>query len=412
MSELHSAPAVTALFPRYVSRFSCVGAACEDNCCTGWTVSIDKKTFHAYRQVKTGALGNALSENVQRLKNQGSNGIYGHVRLHAETKECSFLENRLCAVQKNLGESYLSDTCFSYPRTTRRFAGQHEMALTLSCPEAARHALLAEDAFDFVEGPVPVRNGAMSEVASRLGMPVELMNDVRIYCMQLLQTQGLALWEKLAVLGGFCEALTTTLGKSGNAAVPALLESYVAIVEKGLVGEALAGLQPDHAAQARIFSILLQSKATATWSDAQKAVFEAVVQGLDAGGGTGALHQERLIENYVRGIHRLQGALEAAPRLLEHYLLNEMFLELFPFSGPSPYQHYLKLISRFGLLRLMLAAQCNTGTALPDAITLARTVQIYCRRFQHDPVFAQQVNQAMNNSGWAQLENLYRFLRT
>lgn len=412
MSELHSARTITALLPRYVSRFSCIGATCEDNCCTGWTVSIDKKTFQAYQQAENTALGNGLSGNVQRLENQGSNAAYGFIRLRSETKECTFMEDRLCAVQKNLGESYLSDTCFSYPRVTRRFAGQHEMALTLSCPEAARHALLAEDAFDFVEGPVTLRDAAVREIAPRQGMPVELMNEVRIYCMQLLQTQGLELWEKLAVLGGFCEALTTTLKESGSAGVPGLLEGYIAIVEKGLVGETLAGLQPDHAAQAKIFSILLQSKQTATWSAAQKTVFEAVVQGLGADRETGKVGPERLVESYSRGIQRLHEALETAPKLLEHYFLNEMFLELFPFSEASPYQNYLKLISRFGLLRLMLAAQCNTGAALPDAITLARTVHVYCRHFQHNPVFAQRVNQAMSNSGWAKLEKLYRLLRT
>ena len=412
MSELHPARTTTALLPRYVSRFSCVGATCEDNCCTGWTVSIDKKTFHAYQQAGNSALGSTLRDNVQRLKNQGRNAAYGYIRLRSETNECTLMEDRLCAVQKNLGESYLSDTCFSYPRTTRKFAGQHEMVLTLSCPEAARHALLAEDAFDFVEGPVTLRDSTAGEIAPRLGMPVELMNEVRIYCMQLLQTQGLELWEKLAVLGGFCDALTTTLEKGGSAAVPALLESYIAIVEKGLVGEALAGLQPDHAAQAKIFSVLWQYKVTANWATAQKSVCEAVAQGLGADRETGKVGPERLVESYSRGIQRLHEALLAAPKLLEHYLLNEMFLELFPFREPSPYQSYLKLISRFGLLRLMLAAQCNTGAALPDAITLARTVQVYCRRFQHDPVFAQGASQALNNSGWAKLENLYRFLRT
>ncbi|NML18260.1 flagellin lysine-N-methylase [Azohydromonas caseinilytica] len=412
MSELHSARVTTALIPRYVSRFGCIGAACEDNCCTGWAVSIDKKTFKAYRQVKNKELGNSLSENVQRRRSQETNADYARIQLHAETKACPLMRDNLCAVQKNLGESYLSNTCFTYPRVSRKFAGQYELALTLSCPEAARQALLVEDAFEFVEAPVKLRDNVVAEVAPRLGMPLELMNEVRIFCIQLLQTQGLALWEKLAVLGGFCEGLTATLAESGNAAVPALMEEYVAIVEQGLVGDALAKLQPDYAAQAQIFALLWQFKATATGSAVQKSVSEAVSQGLGANGETGQLGSERLVENYSRGIERLHKALEATPRLLEHYILNEMFLELFPFGGASPYEDYLKLISRFGLLRLMLAAQCNANATLPDAVALSNTVQVYCRRFQHDPNFAQQVSQVLNNSGWGKLEKLYRFLRS
>ena len=120
---------------------------------------------------------------------------------------------------------------------------------------------------------------------------------------------------------------------------------------------------------------------------------------------------ERLTENYRRGIERLHEALKAAPKLLEHYLLNEMFQEIFPFNEPTPIEHYMKLICRFGLLRLVLAAQCNADTALPDSTTLAKTVQVYCRRFQHNAAFARQVNHALNHSGWNKLDNLYRLLR-
>jgi lysine-N-methylase len=78
----------------------------------------------------------------------------------------------------------------------------------------------------------------------------------------------------------------------------------------------------------------------------------------------------------------------------------------------TPYEHYLQLVSRFGLVRLMLAAQCNTDGALPDAAALVRTVHVFCRRFQHDDSFAAEVNQALKDSGWSRLDKVYSFLRT
>ena len=101
-----------------------------------------------------------------------------------------------------------------------------------------------------------------------------------------------------------------------------------------------------------------------------------------------------------------------APFLLENFLVNEMFSEGFPFSETSPYDHFLKLVTQFGLLRFMLAVQCNEPERLPDLAQLVRTVQVFSRKYQHDADFAKRVNGALKNAGWDSLEKIYRFLRT
>jgi lysine-N-methylase len=412
MATLHFTRTLPALLPRYVSRFRCIGPQCEDTCCSGWQVAIDKQTFNAYRQVRQPELRSLLASHVKRQRSQASDANYARIELDPATRACPMMEEKLCTVQAKLDESYLSDTCFSYPRLSRNFGGQVEQALTLSCPEAARQALLAADAFDFIEAPVALRSATISGVAPRHGMSLELMNEVRIFCLKLMRTDGLALWQKLAVLGVFCESLTATLAKGGAAAVPALQDSFVMLVEQGLVLDALADLQPNHAAQARVFSTIWQRRAIITPSALQNGVFAAIAEGLGAQGDGAELAPELLVERYSRGVTRLPQALEAAPHLLENYILNEMFCDLFPFQGASPYEHYLQLVSRFGLLRLMLAARCTDEARLPGAEELVQTAQVYCRRFQHDTAFAAHVNLALKKTGWATLEKVFGFLRS
>ena len=412
MSVLHLTRTIPALVPRYVSRFSCVGPACEDTCCTGWRVAIDKKTFNAYRQTKHPELNPLFAANVKRQRSQSSDSNYARIELKADSGECPLMEESLCAVHKKLNETYLSDTCFSYPRNSRNFGGQHEQALTLSCPEAARQALLAPDAFEFVEEMIIVRPDVVTNIKPKQGVPLEQMNEVRIFCLNLMRSEDLELWQRLAVLGVFCESLTETLASGGHAAIPSLLEGFVTMVEEGMVLDALAGTQPNHAIQARVFALLWQGKTHGTGSAHQNRVSAAVATGLSGAAG-GEVSVEKLVESYTHGLMRLPEALQAAPHLLEHYILNEMFTELFPFHGAlTPFEHYLRLISRFGLVRMMLAAQCNTDGALPDAGALVLTVQVFCRRFQHDVVFASQVNQALKNSGWDKLDKVYGFLRS
>ncbi len=412
MSLLHPQRVLTALVPLYVSRFACIGPDCEDNCCTGWRVTLDKKTFNAYRQVKLPALAERLDQQVKRQRSQASDAHYARIELNAVNHECPFLEQRLCAVQRDLGEDYLSNTCATYPRASRDFGGQIEQSLTLSCPEAARQALLQPDAFDFVEAPLQVRNGTVETIKPRSGLSLPVMNEIRVFCLQLMRTDGLELWQKLAVLGVFCERLTATLQQAGHAGIPALLQDFVTMIENGMVLDALRELQPNHSIQAQVFALLWQGKVRGGLSPVQQAVQDAVARGLGADAATGQVTSEQLVEHYRIGLGRLADALQAAPQLLEHYLLNEIFRDLFPFQSATPYEDYLRLISRFGLLRLMLAARCNADAELPSAAALSQTVQMFCRRFQHDASWAAQINSALKNSGWDGLEKVYGFLRT
>lgn len=412
MSTIHPVKTVQSIQPRYVSRFACTGSACEDSCCSGWTVYIDKKTFHAYRQATQPLLMERMAKQVKRVRSLASDAKYARIEMQPQTLACPFLEEKLCSVQRELGEDKLSDTCATYPRKSRVQAGQHQQALTLSCPEAARLALLAEDALDFVEVSAKVRVDSIFQMRSKQGLTPEMMASVNHHCLHWMKSDGLSLWQKLAALGVFSEQLTQALQKGGYASVPSLLTEFDAMVKSGAIAEALSAMLPDYAIQATTFSSLWQIKNHRKNSPVQDAVQASVVRGLGADPETHHVSQQQLIDNYRTGVQRLPHALKGAPFFLENFLLNEMFSESFPFSEATPYDHYLKLVTQFGLLRFMLAVQCNGETGLPDLEQMARTVQVFSRKYQHDADFAKRVNGALKNSGWNSLEKIYRFLRT
>lgn len=373
-------------------------------------MTIDKKTFNAYRQSNHPELKPVFESSIKRTRSQASDTNYARIELHAESAACPMIRDSLCSVQKNLNETYLSDTCFSYPRSTRQFAGSLEQSLTLSCPEAARQALLSADAFDFVENRIQVRESTGSTITSMHGLSVETMNEIRIFCLQLMRTEDLALWERLAVLGVFCEALTQAIEAHNQRSVPALLQEFIGILESGSVVEALKDLPPNHVSQALVFVALWNTRTGAPRSASQRETISLIAEGMRIDDASTRSREEQLVEHYRRGLERLRVALQEAPYVLEHYVLNEMFSNLFPFSGRTPYENYLQLISRFGMVRFMLAAQCNAA-ALPSPAALVQTVQVFCRRFQHDTSFATQTSEVLRNSGWDRLEKIYGFLR-
>ena len=43
---------VKMILPTYVNKFKCIGGECEDNCCIGWDIDVDKETFKKLHKVK------------------------------------------------------------------------------------------------------------------------------------------------------------------------------------------------------------------------------------------------------------------------------------------------------------------------------------------------------------------------
>ena len=56
----------TSIATTYFEKFSCIGPACEDTCCAGWKLSVDKRTFQMYRKVTSGSIAKDLRTNVTK----------------------------------------------------------------------------------------------------------------------------------------------------------------------------------------------------------------------------------------------------------------------------------------------------------------------------------------------------------
>ncbi|WP_433595880.1 hypothetical protein [Lysinibacillus xylanilyticus] len=54
------------LIPEYLKDFSCIGSACEDTCCVGWNIVVEKKTYQTYRKVRQPEMEDKLLKYVKR----------------------------------------------------------------------------------------------------------------------------------------------------------------------------------------------------------------------------------------------------------------------------------------------------------------------------------------------------------
>ena len=89
----------------YSKDFSCIAGSCKHNCCIGWQIDIDKKTFSSYQTLK---------ETDTRFN---EDNFLGQTFKLNQLLRCPFLDgDNLCHVIKNYGEKALCKTCKTHPR--------------------------------------------------------------------------------------------------------------------------------------------------------------------------------------------------------------------------------------------------------------------------------------------------------
>lgn len=132
--------------PQYMEKFQCVGSACEDHCCQGWRIVIERETFkkvqNAFKRDKLDR--EKFERSFKRMRtSKNKNAEFAYIALNQSDGQCPYLDSSsLCEIHRRFGQAYLSRTCRIYPRRIRVFGNSIEMSASFSCPEVARLCLL------------------------------------------------------------------------------------------------------------------------------------------------------------------------------------------------------------------------------------------------------------------------------
>src|ERR1035438_6884142 len=145
--------------PQCFDRFHCTSADCEDTCCIGWEVLVDRETYEKYQGLPSHRIGDvALSTLVD--SNPARSSVRNYARFRLQGSRCPALHQGLCSIQQTLGEPFIPDLCSTYPRVLNAIGGALERSFHLSCPEAARLLLSVFHSADFGRAfhPGPVQH--------------------------------------------------------------------------------------------------------------------------------------------------------------------------------------------------------------------------------------------------------------
>lgn len=115
--------------PKYFSEFKCIGGACPETCCAEWEINWNIENIEKLRNSNC---SDELKKKADCSFRLNTNNKY-EIILNNDGS-CPFLTNeKLCMIQKELGEDILSYVCRIYPRQTQKVKNIFTRVCSVSC---------------------------------------------------------------------------------------------------------------------------------------------------------------------------------------------------------------------------------------------------------------------------------------
>lgn len=384
--------------PSYYENFKCIGTACEDTCCQGWSISIDRETFEKYEGCEDPVLRPlfkiAIEKSSSEIADHANN--FGIMKM-LPNGQCHFLQSdKLCAIQKTMGSDALSTTCSVYPRMYNRFGSQREIAIGMSCPEAARVVLLNKDPITFktINTPMLTDSTRITSWAFPLGgdgdpVQIGVLNDFRALIISILQMRELSLGARLMVLGFLLEDVqqitTSTTFLNAREILPILTAFVGLLTRPAELEKQYENILPDIPRKLEIMTKLIPQMLLPSVSKRFGECLLAAAEGLTSDEGEGAIEKYTYShKNYYSPFFRNR------QNIFENYLVNQVISRLFPFTRGSYLDLYRELVFNICIIQVLLVgiSARNKGLDESDVIKL---VQTFSRKSDHNRMYLESL---------------------
>jgi lysine-N-methylase len=427
--------------PTYAAAFRCIGASCEDTCCRGWAIPLDKATYNQYQKFPPGKLGSVVSQYVSINATPGApDAVFARILPTSpptspvtfpvtSSGACPFFTtDNLCAVQKEYGPGLLSATCSAYPRALNLVEGVLEGALTLSCPEAARNVLLVPDSTDAAGN---LSSGEFrTDTALRLGRngssatykPYRHFHAIRSLLIDIVKHRSRPLWQRLVLIGSLCKSLDHVTAEYEDKEVPAILADHRQTLQQLGHDSLRASLQAIPVQPGLKLGVVLKLT-DARVQDKESGsrfmdVFWSFIEGIGSGTDTAGKDD---VQRYLLAKQTYHDPFFAkSPFILENYLVNYIFQNLFPFGHEatsrfkprSIFEEYILLATQFAWVDTLLVGVAGHYREAFGEEHVVKVVQSFSRAVEHNPYISTSINEFMAHLQMDNLEGMAVMLRS
>lgn len=373
------------LRPNYFEKFRCVGGDCEETCCGGWKIDIDRKTYKMYMKCKDVKMRKILENNV--IRNRKSKSDHNYASFKLTNGKCIFLnEDNLCDIYIKLGEKSMCYTCKIYPRKYNYVNEVTQQGLTLSCIEAAKLVLMNKETMEFDLIETNQKQTLFSKIIkSNTGNNFLENNfeEIREFSIDIVQNRNFSIEERLIIIGLFCKDLNNIL--ENNISVSNLIDKYNDYISKGYYENLLEKINIEKTIDAQLSLLVLLSKNIVfNKVIVHKKYFynlSEMIKGLKLNDNI-----DDCKANFVKVYDKeYKNFICDKEYIYENYLVNYMFNELFPYNVEDNIsKSYITLIVNFVMIKLNAIGLCAYYKENMSEYKLVELIQSYSKSMLHE----------------------------
>ncbi|MFD2369373.1 flagellin lysine-N-methylase [Brevibacillus sp. GCM10020057] len=399
---------IVALVPDYYKRFACTGAACEDTCCSGWSVDIDQNTYRKYEKVADPEISDLFREVLKRNHANPSHGQYATFKM--KEMACPLLtEEKLCLLQLKLGEDYLSNLCSTFPRVANIVNGALEKSLTLSCPEAVRLSLLNPNKMEFEEvmEPPNMRHYVRHIIHTAAEKTNELDRyfwELRIFTIKTIQNRHYPLSDRLIILGMFYQKVQECIDEGNYQAIPQLIQAYDALIMEEEVKKSLSGISTSVTIQMQLMKELADFR-VATGINTRVRYFECYQEMLQGLQFTAEAAIDEVSDRYQKSYQEYYlPVMQEREYILENYLVNYVFKNVFPHStSMKVFEEYVMLVVHYSLIKLHLIGMAGYHKESFSIEHVIKLIQSFSKVVEHDSLYLRRIHELLVANGFSSI---------
>ena len=402
--------------PRHYEAFRCIGADCEDTCCSGWRVTVDRHTYDLYQDCSNPELKPSFASLITINGNSANDDDYASITPNGT--ECPFLSDGLCSIQQKLGEDYLSKLCATYPRVMNVVDGVLERSLEASCPEAARLALLEPTPMEFEELPPDTGSARLGSVSVLVtsgsqypDKPYRHFHEARRLVISLLQNRSYPLSSRLIILAHLCDKLNEVTAAQHHDEVPDIVRGYADAINHGLFDDLLRGCAAQPTRQLEIVLELIVGRITSDFTPRRFLdCYEEFMHGIEwRSESSMAEIGIRYAEAYRQYYAPFMGQYEY---VMERVLVNYVYKTLFPLGPQESTQklsiyrrdstipvQYILMAVHYAIQKAVLIGMSGYHKSDLNTGHLIKLHQSYAKAFEHSTSFPELAVEILGGHG-------------
>lgn len=329
----------------YYDEFRCIGPECPYTCCKQWDIYFRKREYLDYKKVHCSSkLKEVISKSFVRVKD-GNETRYAKIKFD-ENGYCPFLgSDRLCMVQKELGEGYLCSVCATFPRLHSHIGSEAFLfSCNVTCPYVVEILINHPEGLKITETEYDGKNKFINK-GLYSNAPLKMNSRFYPYFWTLLNTQidilqnrSFTISERLLILGFYSKKADDYIN---NAQADKLQALSTMLLDNSMckkITDSLKAPQSEEAAAAKsidVFLKMLKIAQNPKNSESLRKMFFDVADSIDFSSKQTEGNKVEVnynAEKYLANVNLYRKIEAERPYIIENLFVNLLFEEI-PING-------------------------------------------------------------------------------